>query len=131
MLEEWLIRATEFFVPLFNLMALAVVAYGTIEVFLRAVGTLFRPPDQHRVRVQWLRYARWLVAGLTIQLAADIVETASAPSWDEIGKLAAIAAIRTFLNFFLERDQHEVREFDEARRRSEATKETSGKPERG
>ena len=131
MLEEWLIRATEFFVPLFNLMALAVVAYGTIEVFLRVVSTLFRPPDQHRVRVQWLRYARWLVAGLTIQLAADIVETASAPSWDEIGKLAAIAAIRTFLNFFLERDQHEVREFDEARRRSEAPKETSGKPERG
>jgi uncharacterized membrane protein len=62
-----------------------------------------------------MRYARWLVAGLTLQLAADIVDTAIAPSWDEIGKLAAIAAIRTFLNFFLERDMDEVRERQRAR----------------
>jgi len=35
-------------------------------------------------------------------LAADILATAVAPTWDEIGKLAAIAAIRTGLNYFLE-----------------------------
>jgi len=51
-----------------------------------------------------VQYGRWLVAGLTFQLAADIVETAVAPTWDEIGRLAAIALIRTFLDFFLERD---------------------------
>jgi len=52
-------------------------------------------------------YARWLIAGLTFQLAADIIQTAFAPSWDEIGQLAAIAAIRAFVNFFLERDMTE------------------------
>ena len=52
----------------------------------------------------YVQYARWLVAGLTFQLAADIIETAFAPSWDEIGRLAAISVIRTFVNFFLERD---------------------------
>ena len=56
----------------------------------------------------WLRYGRWLVAGLTFQLAADILETSIAPSWDEVGKLAAIAAIRTGLNYFLERDLNEI-----------------------
>lgn len=37
-------------------------------------------------------------------LAADLVHTAIAPTWDDIGKLAAIAATRTALKFFLERD---------------------------
>jgi len=37
-------------------------------------------------------------------LGADILKTAITPSWDEIGKLAAIAALRTALNYFLERD---------------------------
>ena len=30
-------------------------------------------------------------------------QPASFPSWDEVARLAAIAAIRTFLNYFLER----------------------------
>jgi uncharacterized membrane protein len=42
--------------------------------------------------------------GLEFELAADIVRTAIAPSWTEIGQLGAIAVIRTFLNYFLERD---------------------------
>jgi uncharacterized membrane protein len=56
-----------------------------------------------------LRYTHWLAAGLTSQLAADIIETSIAASWEAIGRLAAIAVIRTFLDFFLERDQEEVR----------------------
>ena len=57
----------------------------------------------------WLRLGRWLVAGLTFQLAADVLETAITTSWDEVARLAAIAAIRTFLNYFLERDLGEIR----------------------
>jgi uncharacterized membrane protein len=44
------------------------------------------------------------VAGLTFQLAADIVATAFSPGWEEIKHLAAISVIRTFVNYFLERD---------------------------
>ncbi len=47
---------------------------------------------------------RFLALGLEFQLASDILRTAVAPSYEEIGKLAAVAAIRTALNFFLERD---------------------------
>jgi hypothetical protein len=64
----------------------------------------------HERRDVCLRYARWLVAGLTSQLAADIIETSITTSWEALGRLAAIAVIRTFLNFFLERDLAEVRE---------------------
>ena len=42
--------------------------------------------------------------GLEFELAADIVRSAISPNWKDIGMLGAIAAIRTFLNYFLERD---------------------------
>ena len=48
-----------------------------------------------------LAFARHLALALEFQLAADILSTAIAPSWDRIGKLAAIAVIRTALNYFL------------------------------
>ena len=42
--------------------------------------------------------------GLEFQLAADVLKTAVAPSFTEIGQLAAIAAIRTLLNYFLTKE---------------------------
>ena len=72
--------------------------------FSKACGQCFLQRDGHHQRDVWLRLGRWLVAGLTFQLAADVLETAVTTSWDEVARLAAIAAIRTFLNYFLERD---------------------------
>ncbi|HEX2536248.1 MAG TPA: DUF1622 domain-containing protein [Chitinophagaceae bacterium] len=54
-----------------------------------------------RLRVQ---FGTGLTLALELLLAADILETAVAPTWDDIGKLAAIAAIRTVLNYFLEKE---------------------------
>ncbi|ULE34503.1 DUF1622 domain-containing protein [Mycobacterium sp. IDR2000157661] len=51
-----------------------------------------------------LTLGRFLALGLEFQLAADILRTAISPSFDQIGKLAAIAAIRTALNFFLAKE---------------------------
>ena len=45
--------------------------------------------------------ARYLALALEFELGADILGTAVSPSWDQIGKLGAIAVIRTGLNFFL------------------------------
>lgn len=110
-MREWLIFATENATLIIDGMALIVILGGTIEAFLRVAYLVFSSGDNgHLRRDIWLRYARWLVAGLTFQLAADIIETAIAPSWAEIGKLAAIAVIRTFLNYFLEKDLVEIRE---------------------
>jgi uncharacterized membrane protein len=57
-----------------------------------------------------MNFGRWLVAGLTFQLAADLVNTSFGPTWDEIGHLAAIAAIRTFLSYFLDKEMEDTRE---------------------
>lgn len=54
-----------------------------------------------------LTLARYLALALEFQLGADILSTAIAPSWDQIGKLGAVAVIRTALNFFLSREMKE------------------------
>jgi uncharacterized membrane protein len=87
------------------------IAIGAIQALARIlVPLLRRDATQGRLRAAWLVLARWLVLGLEFMLAADIVRTAIAPTWDDIGMLAAIAVIRTFLNYFLERDMKEARE---------------------
>ena len=49
----------------------------------------------------------WLILGQEFELAADIVRSAISPTWNDIGQLGAIAAIRTVLNYFLEKDVEE------------------------
>jgi uncharacterized membrane protein len=104
------VTASDAAVLLIDIMALIAIMAGTVQAFIAALIGSFRGMAGHELRFIFIRYARWLVAGLTFQLAADIIESAIAPSWEEIGQLAAIAVIRTFLNFFLERDLAEVRE---------------------
>jgi uncharacterized membrane protein len=61
-----------------------------------------------------ITFSRYLSLALEFQLAADILSTAIAPSWNELGKLGATAVIRTALNYFLSRD---LRDFNERRER--------------
>jgi uncharacterized membrane protein len=109
LMKEWMINIGGNAVIIINAMGFVVIAAGTIEAFLRSASTLFNPSTSGELfRNAYLRYARWLVAGLTFQLAADIIGTSIAPTWDEVGRLGAVAVIRTFLNFFLERDISEA-----------------------
>lgn len=66
-----------------------------------------RRADYEKTR---LLLARFLALGLELQLAADIIATAVAPSWNQVGKLGAIAVIRTGLNYFLAREVKEEQE---------------------
>ncbi len=83
-----------------------------LGVTITIVGFLGRsarqgPPDFTMLRLQ---LARYLALALEFQLGADILSTAVAPSWDQIGKLGAIAVIRTTLNYFLMRELQEAGE---------------------
>src|SRR6185437_5279077 len=90
-------------------LALILIIVGAIESLFLGLWTMFSSRDGHHERDVWLRLGRWLVAGLTFQPAADVLETAITTRWDEVARLAASAAIRTFLNYNLERDLGEVR----------------------
>jgi uncharacterized membrane protein len=109
-MKEWLVYLTEQAVLILDFIALLVIAFGSADAFVNALKLVIGPPNDKVRRHVWLRYARWLVAGLTFQLAADIIETSITTSWDVVGRIAAIAVIRTFLNYFLDRDLAEVRE---------------------
>ena len=96
---EWVALAVE-------AAAVLVIALSSAEAAARAVFVfLARPamPDTAKEGVR-LRLARWLAVALEFALAADILRTAIAPSWEDIGKLAAIAALRTLLNYFLQQE---------------------------
>jgi len=97
-----------------ELAAALLIAYGAIE----ALVGLLTPRKQvesakpfHKRRQVFLRFGVWLLLALEFELAADIVRSAISPSWSDIGQLGAVAAIRTVLNYFLERD---IREFAES-----------------
>jgi uncharacterized membrane protein len=109
-MREWLVALTEPAIAIIDGLALVTIVYGTLEAFVSAVRFLFGPDSGRQRREIWLRYGRWLVAGLTFQLAADIIETSITTSWEALARLGAIALIRTFLNFFLERDIGDLRE---------------------
>ncbi|MGB6695856.1 MAG: hypothetical protein WBE56_16835 [Terracidiphilus sp.] len=75
-MEERLAILTKYAVLAIDAMALATIAIGSIEGFIRGLGAMLRPSaTDHERREAWLRYARWLVAGLTFQLAADLIST--------------------------------------------------------
>jgi uncharacterized membrane protein len=81
-----------------------VVALAVLVAAIRFLGALLHrsrpfPPEGVRVSL-----GRSLALSLEFLLGADILRTAVEPSWDEIGRLAAIAAIRTALNYFLQRE---------------------------
>ena len=102
----------------------AIVALGVFIAGVRFVTTLFvrRETNFNAIR---LVLARYLALALEFQLGADILSTAIAPSWTEIGKLGAIAVIRTALNFFLSREMREEEAVSGAENRVTAKAETS------
>ena len=88
--------------------AALVIGLAAIEAFLRAL-VLFIPgylasnelDAKEAVR---LKLGRWLAVALELELGADILRTAVAPTWNEIGQLGAIVVLRTALNFFLQKE---------------------------
>jgi uncharacterized membrane protein len=95
--------------------AVLVIALGALQTLWRGLGVFFLKDKNANRRIQEttkdevrLAFGRWLAMGLEFELAADILRTAVAPSWDEIGKLAAIAVLRTALNYFLQREIQQI-----------------------
>ena len=100
----WLATGTE-------AIAGVLIAIAVIEAAIRATAVVLRhskttdPSRSHEAKEEVrLRLGRWLALALEFELGADILRTAIAPTWSEIGQLAAIAAVRTALNYFLQKE---------------------------
>ena len=86
--------------------AALLIAIGAAEAFVMSLWR-FRAPTAQKMQI-WMHFATWLLLGLEFELAADVIRTAIAPTWSDIGQLASIAGIRTFLSYFLDKDIEKV-----------------------
>jgi uncharacterized membrane protein len=104
-MEELFVRFAHVVGLLVEAAAVLVVAYGSLDAFVRLVRAGGTPATTHGERkAVWRRFAGWLLLGLEFELAADIIASVISPTWQDIGQLGAVAVIRTFLNYFLEKD---------------------------
>lgn len=110
MFEFWIREITSATSLVVEGMAAIIVAYAVVEAFVRLILSIPRHSGnaEHRAHDAKeeirLRLGRWLALALELLLGADILRTAVAPSWSEVGQLAVIATIRTGLNYFLQRE---------------------------
>jgi uncharacterized membrane protein len=107
--EELLQRIVADLVTVVEACGAFVIIVGAVWSFLRFVFVgLWRRDAEAFVPVR-LTLGRFLALGLEFQLASDVLRTAVAPSFREIGQLAAVATIRTALNYFLGKEIAEER----------------------
>ncbi len=76
------------------------ILLGFLQIMQVAIALRLKPHRDRFVQIR-LSFGKWLVLALELQLGADILATTGSPSFADLGKLGAIAAIRTFLNYFL------------------------------
>jgi uncharacterized membrane protein len=101
--EEAIRDAVGYVIPVVEATGAIVIAAGVIVSFVLWVLSELRLRTVSYEAIR-LTLGRFLALGLEFQLGADILGTAVSPSWSEIGKLGAIAGIRTVLNYFLAQD---------------------------
>ena len=92
-----------------ELVAALCVAVGLIRTGWLAWRYRVHLNDPDVISQLRVSFGSWLVLALEFQLGSDILSTTIAPSFNELAQLAIIAAIRTLLNYFLQKDLDAVR----------------------
>ncbi|WP_433304843.1 DUF1622 domain-containing protein [Actinoplanes sp. CA-030573] len=108
--EQWLSRAVDLMVRLVEAAGAVVIFTGSVSAFVWFLVVAVRRRGTEGFVPVRLSLGRFLALGLEFQLASDILRTAIAPTLREIAELAAVAAIRTALNYFLAREIKDERQ---------------------
>lgn len=108
--KQGLFAVGEFTETVLNALSLVAIVMGLVFSFRDAIIQR-RSPGRHPLHTSFRRtFGGWLVVALELQLAADIVSTIISPTYEELIQVGAIALIRTFLNYFLEKELKEQTE---------------------
>ncbi len=85
--------------------AALIIIIGSLQATWIYLGrALLSKSDVGEITRSRIKLGHSLSLGLEFLIGADILKTAVAPTWQDIGQLAAIVGIRTVLNFFLTRE---------------------------
>jgi uncharacterized membrane protein len=101
-----LVRVISLVLEFTAVICIAVGFVDTLIFLLRSKQRNFSPL-YNRLR---LKFGGWLALALEFQLASDIIKTTVAPTYENLIQLGAIAIIRTFLNYFLNKELKEIPE---------------------
>ncbi|MGL4981412.1 MAG: DUF1622 domain-containing protein [Treponemataceae bacterium] len=102
-----------------SIISIAVIVYATLmamlafsKVELRRLNRFKAKYSIHRLRVLRADFGTYLLWGLELLIAADILKTILEPKIQELFILGGIVVLRTVLSFFLNK---EIQEIDEQR----------------
>ena len=102
-MEHGLTTVLGYLVPLIEACGAAVIVLEVLRAIISYLIAFFKR-DLLDATTLRLRLGQGMVMGLEFQVAADILKTALSPAWNDILLLAALIALRTILNFLLERE---------------------------
>lgn len=91
-----------------EILAAVIIGIAVIKVLINYINLLRITGSLITKEMIRIKFGSSVAVALELLLGADVLATAVAPSWNDIGKLAAIATIRTVLNYFLERELKQV-----------------------
>jgi uncharacterized membrane protein len=93
-----------------EMLAAVIIGFALLKVMFHFVTRLH--PSKMKISKEEIRvkFGSSVAVSLELLLGADVLATAIAPSWDDIGKLAAIAVLRTALNYFLDKEIHQTQQ---------------------
>jgi uncharacterized membrane protein len=92
-----------------EIIAAMIIGFAMLKVLFQ-FATRFHPSNKKISKEEIrIRFGSSVAVSLELLLGADVLATAVAPSWNDIGKLAAIAILRTALNYFLDKELHQNR----------------------
>lgn len=98
--QDWALRGA---VLLDGLAAVVVVISG-LRAFIVTLVAFATPDSRLTVNPVRGRLSRWLALALELMIGSDIIRTAIAPSWIDLGQLAAVIGIRLVLEYTLLRE---------------------------
>ena len=103
-MEDFVKQGTTYLAAAIEAGAAVIIALAAAQAVGRSLNFYFfkREATEESKEDIRLGLGRWLALALEFELAADILRTTVAPTWNEIGQLGAIVVLRTVLNFFLQ-----------------------------
>jgi uncharacterized membrane protein len=104
LMEEIAKTATIYISHTLEIISAAVIGFALIKLIFAYFISFSTSKNFISAETARIRFGSAIAIALELLLGADVLASAVAPSWDDIGKLAAIAVLRTALNYFLERE---------------------------
>ncbi|OVE75649.1 hypothetical protein BVX97_03950 [bacterium E08(2017)] len=122
-MEELVVKICGIFVNVFHLLAILVLSVGSVKaMFTYLKDAVFGEESAEAIQESRFELGHSFSLGLGFLIGGSILKTTIAPTWDDIGKLAAIIALRTILNYFL------LREIGSGKKKHKADKKAAEQP---